>query len=42
MITRMWRGWTAAADAVLEPQALAVLSRWDDRAQHFDAATFAA
>ena len=26
---------------VLEPQALALLSRWDERAQHYDTASFA-
>jgi hypothetical protein len=58
MITRLWRGWTAAEDAdayqrffafagsdpevpVLEPQALALLSRYDARAQHFDTTSFA-
>jgi hypothetical protein len=41
-ITRIWRGWTRAEDGdevpVLEPPALALLSRHDDRAVHYDGA----
>ncbi|MBV9414211.1 MAG: hypothetical protein JO363_04455 [Solirubrobacterales bacterium] len=44
MITRLWRGWTTPEDvdgednevAVLEPQPLGLLSRYEGRALHFE------